>query len=271
MIVNEQIFLWSALLVYVIAGCTAVVTQVFHKKFEKTILFLMLMGLILHTSSLAMRWERLGHGPFNNMYEILSSNIWSLMLFFSIIYWRIAKIRPVAAVVLPGIFILFAWIIMIPAQDSYLPATYNTVWLFVHIGFGKIFMGALLIASALAFVIMFREAEVAMQFFSSLPVNKSLDELAYRFILLALVFDSLMLMAGAIWAQEAWGRYWDWDPLETWSFVSWLLLAFILHLRLAFRPGFIVSSVLTITVFFISFVTFFGLPFISQVPHKGMV
>lgn len=268
---DEQLLLWAALLVYVAAGCSAVFFQVFQKKFEKTILFLMLAGLVLHTVSLAVRWERLGHGPFNNMYEILSSNIWSLMMFFSVVFWRIPKIRPLAAVVLPIVFIMLAWIMMIPAKDTYLPATYNTIWLFVHIGFGKIFMGALLIAAALSLVIMFREAELTVNFFTTLPANKSLDELAYRFILLALVFDSLMLLAGAIWAQEAWSRYWAWDPLETWSFVSWLMLAFILHLRLTFKPGFMISSVLSIIVFFISFLTFFGLPFLSQVPHQGVV
>ena len=78
-------------------------------------------------------------------------------------------------------------------------------------------------------------------------------------------------MAGAIWAQEAWGRYWAWDPLETWSFVTWLMLALILHLRLLIRPAYMFSSMLIIIVFIISFLTFFGLPFLNQVPHKGMV
>ena len=268
---NEQILLWAALLTYLGAGCLAIVSQIFKKKFELTILFLMSAGLLIHTLSIALRWERLGHGPFNTMFEILSSNIWSLMLFFILVYWRIPKIRAIASIVMPVLFIMLAWIIMTPAHDSYLPATYNTIWLYVHISFGKVFMGSLLIAAALSFVILFRWAELWEDFLSILPNSNALEELAYRFILLGLVFDSLMLLAGAIWAQEAWGRYWAWDQLENWSFASWLLLVFVVHLKITFKLPQAVAATLAIVIFIISFLTFFGLPFLSQVPHKGVV
>jgi len=268
---NEQLLLWFALLAYVAAGCLAIIAHIFHHKIEKTLLLLMVFGLTIHTLSLAMRWERLGHGPFNTMFEILSSNIWSLMLFFIIVFWRIPKIRPIASFVLPGFFIMMAWIIMVPANDSILPATYNTIWLYVHIGFGKIFMGSLMLAAALSFVILFRWAELWEAFLAVFPPSKNLEELAYRFILLGLVFDSLMLLAGAIWAQEAWGRYWSWDPLETWSFVSWLMLAIVVHLKITFKLPQAVAATLAIVTFIISFLTFFGVPFINQMPHKGVV
>jgi ABC-type transport system involved in cytochrome c biogenesis permease subunit len=268
---NEQLFLWAALLIYLAAGCLAIVSQIFQKKSEHIILLLMSAGLVLQTLSISLRWERLGHGPFNTMFEILSSNIWSLMLFFILVYWRIEKIRAIASIVMPVIFIMLAWIVMTPAHDSYLPATYNTIWLYVHIGFGKIFLGSLLIAAALSFVILFRWAELWEKFLSVLPASKALEELAYRFILLGLIFDSLMLLAGAIWAQEAWGRYWSWDQLENWSFASWLSLVFVVHLKITFKLPQAVAATLAIVIFIISFLTFFGVPFLSQVPHKGVI
>jgi ABC-type transport system involved in cytochrome c biogenesis permease subunit len=88
---------------------------------------------------------------------------------------------------------------------------------------------------------------------------------------LALVFDSLMLITGAIWAQDAWGRYWAWDPLETSSFITWILLAFALHLRVTYRSSPRQGAWMAITVFLLAFITFFGVPFVSTAPHKGAV
>ncbi|WP_426417193.1 cytochrome c biogenesis protein CcsA [Aestuariirhabdus sp. LZHN29] len=267
----ETWILWGCVLIYVAAGCLAIISTVFRKRPDRTLLLLILGGLAMHSVAIGLRWERLGHGPFNTMFEILSSNIWSLTLFFSIVYWRIAAIRPIAAFVLPVIFMMMGWMMSVPDHDSILPASYLTPWLYVHVGFGKVFMGALLVSFALSLVVLLREGAFIAPDFARLPGNASLDELSYRFILLALVFDSLMLVAGAIWAQDAWGRFWSWDPLETWAFVSWLLLAFTLHFRVTYRPQPMYSAMLAILVFAISFMTFFGIPFINQVPHQGAV
>ncbi len=88
---------------------------------------------------------------------------------------------------------------------------------------------------------------------------------------LGFIFETLMLIAGAIWAQNAWGRYWSWDPLETWSFITWVVLAFALHLRATLKPAPRRGAVLILTVFVLAFLTFFGVPFISKVPHQGAI
>jgi ABC-type transport system involved in cytochrome c biogenesis permease subunit len=90
-------------------------------------------------------------------------------------------------------------------------------------------------------------------------------------MLAALVFHSLMLIAGAVWAQDAWGRFWAWDPLETWAFVTWLALAAAVHARLTWRIGPRSGALLIAAVFVIAFLTFFGVPFVSLAPHKGAV
>jgi ABC-type transport system involved in cytochrome c biogenesis permease subunit len=114
-----------------------------------------------------------------------------------------------------------------------------------------------------------RRTEFGAGRFQRLPDDLRLDDLAYRFMALALIFNALMLIAGAIWAQDAWGRYWAWDPLETWAFITWLLLAVALHVRVTFKPKPRGSSVMVFAVFVIGFLTFFGVPFISAGPHKG--
>ncbi|HEY0719936.1 MAG TPA: cytochrome c biogenesis protein CcsA [Gammaproteobacteria bacterium] len=268
---REQLILWLAVIAYVVAGVVAIFAVVLGKKPERTILGMMVLGLVLHGAAILLRWERLDHGPYLTMFEILSSNIWSLMFFFVLAYWRYRPIRATAAVVLPLLFIMMGWMMLSHPGEGHLPPTYDTTWLVIHIMFGKVFLGATLVAVGMAGVILLRRYDIATQKFARLPDDRRLDDLAYRFMALGLIFDTLMLIAGAIWAQDAWGRYWAWDPLETWSFITWLTLGFALHLRITFKPAPARGAVMIMAVFVLAFLTFFGIPFISKVPHQGAV
>lgn len=268
---QELQILWAGIVAYVASGSLAIVALLMGKRPDRTVLALMVLGLVLHTASIALRWERLGHGPFITMFEILSSNVWSLMLAFALAYWRIPKIRPAAAVVMPILFIMMGWLMLSHPGEGHFPPTYRTVWLYIHIGFGKVFLGAVLVAVGLAGVILLRRFDLGVERLARLPDDRRLDELAFRFMAVGLVFETLMLVAGAIWAQDAWGRYWAWDPLETWAFLTWLTLAFTIHARLAFKIRPATHATMIMAVFVLAFLTFFGVPFISTSPHKGAV
>ena len=267
----EQLALWGAVLTYVVAGSLAIVATVFQLNRTRWILPLLVFGLALHATALGLRWWRLGHGPFVTMFEILSSNLWSLMAAFVVAYWRIPTIRPIAAVVMPLLFVMMGWLLLSHPGESPLPATFRTLWLYVHVGLGKVFLGATLVAVGLSGVILSRRWGWAATLFHDLPDDRRLDALSLRFMALGLVFDSLMLITGAIWAQDAWGRYWAWDPLETWAFLTWLLVALSLHLRLTIRMAPRGFAWMVMAVFVVAFLTFFGVPFISQTPHQGAV
>ena len=261
--------LWAAIVLYVIGGSLAIGAVVLKKRPERGVLALILLGWILQTAAVLIRWERLGHGPFVSMYEILLSNIWSLVLVFILTYWRIPAIRPSAAVVMPILFVMMGWLMLESPGESHFPQSFRTPWLYIHVGLGKVFLGALLVAVGLAGVIQLRRFEFGIGRFQRLPEDRRLDDLAYRFMALAMIFNALMLIAGAIWAHDAWGRYWAWDRLETWAFLTWLLLAAALHVRLTWRPAPRLSSLMAFGVFAIAFLTFFGIPFISDGPHQG--
>ena len=266
---QEQLSLWLAVVSYVIAGVLAIFGVVFAKKYEKSILFFMSLGLVLHAVAIGLRWVRLEHGPYLTMFEILSSNLFTLMLFFILFYWRYKPVRPSASVVLPLLFIMMAWMMFTPHDSGIIPATFDTIWLWIHIGFGKVFMGAVLVAVGMGGIIVLRKYHWAEKKFTNLPSNERLDDLAFRFMAVALIFDSLMLIAGALWAQDAWGRYWGWDPLETWAFITWLVLVITLHLRATFKLSYERGAYLIFTVFILGFLTFYGVPFISNAPHQG--
>ncbi|MBI2313875.1 MAG: cytochrome c biogenesis protein CcsA [Betaproteobacteria bacterium] len=268
---RELQLLWVAVACYVAAGVVAIFGVVLGKRPERTVLGLLTAALAIHGYSIGVRWERLGHGPFITLFEILSSNIWSLTLVFALAYWRYRPVRPIAAIVMPILFVMMAWLLVTDPERGHLPATYDTLWLYIHIGFGKIFLGAVLVAVGMAGVILLREAGWGIAKLARLPADDRLDDLAYRFMALGLIFETLMLVAGAIWAQDAWGRYWAWDPLETWAFITWLTLAFALHLRFTVKTSPRTGAVMILSVFALAFLTFFGVPFISTSPHKGAI
>ena len=267
----ELSILWSALLLYVAAGSAAIFGVVFRHRPERTVLALLAVGLLLHTLSIGLRWERLGHGPVITSYELLTSQVWGLILVYTLVYWRIRAIRPIAAVVMPVIFIIMGWLLMADPAKGYYPTTYNTIWLYIHIGLGKVHLGALLIGVGLAGVILLRAANIGRDRLVRLPGDARLDDLAYRFMALAFIFATLMIVAGALWAQDAWGRYWAWDPIETWAFITWLALAIVLHLRFTLKIRPLISALMIMAVFVLSFLTFLGIPFVSTTPHTGVM
>lgn len=228
-------------------------------------------ALVLHTLAIAVRWQSLGHGPFTTLYEALSSNLWSLALVFGIAWFGLRELRAGALIAWPVLALLALWLAVSDPAPGHLPATYATALLYLHALVGKLFLGLLLVAVSLALLpVLHRPAWLARRL-PPLPGPARLDALAHRFAAFAFVFDSLLLVVGALWAQDAWGRWWDWDPLETWSFLTWIALALALHARASWRPAPVTFGVWLSGVFVLAFLTFFGVPFVSVSPHKGAV
>ena len=229
------------------------------------------LALLALAIGIALRWMRIGHGPFLSLFEILASSLLSLGLLWRLASLRLPVLRDSAAVVLSVLSLIGAWLLVSDASDTHLPATYEMPVLWFHVLLGKVFLACSLVATGLAGVLLARAGSRGRQLFRRMPGDATLDALAWRFMLAALVFESLMLIAGAVWAQDAWGRYWAWDPLETWAFVTWLALVAALHARITWRVSPRQGSLLIVAVFVIAFLTFFGVPFVSLAPHKGAV
>lgn len=262
---------WSALVGYALSTALAMWALVFRRRPERTLLALMSIGLLLHTIAIGARWARVGHLPVGSMFEMLSANVWGLMAAVVIGYWMLPRMRAFAAVVLPLVMLVMGWMLLPPMEVTSLPPTYDTIWLYIHIAFIKLFLGAAFIALGIAAIILLRGAGLDGQRFASMPSDRSLDETAYRCMALALIFDTLGVVSGAIWAQDAWGHYWSWDPLEVWSLVTWLSIGLTLHVRASFRTPPRTNSILIIATFVIAFFTFFGIPFVSRALHKGAI
>jgi len=279
-VVAEQPWLWAGLGAYLVATLVAMwgvsprsenSQLVVNKTHEKLVLGFIVLGVLLLTIAIAARWIRIGHGPWISLFELLMSQVWSLGLIFAVLYWKLPGLRPSTVIVLPVMWILGSWVLMLEPGISHFPATYYNVWKWSHVGLGKIFLALLLAGVGLGGVMILRTTERGKIWFRAMPSDATIDKLAWRMMMLALVFDSLMLIAGAVWAQDAWGRYWAWDSLETSAFLTWIFLAIGLHVRLTYKIKPWVSGAIIIGVFMMAFSTYFGIPYLSPSAHKGMV
>ncbi len=274
---SELPWLWAGLAAYAIATFVAIYSVVFQsqkvtsQRDEMIVLGFISAGVLLLVVAMAVRWLHLGHGPFVNLFELIVSQLFSLGLIYALIYWRFPILRASAVVVLPIMWVLGAWVLTLEPRPSNFPPTFDTPWLWVHIGFGKVFLAFCLIATGLAGIILLRNISLLKTHLQRLPSNEILDRYAWRFMILAMAFDSLMLIAGAVWAQDAWGRYWAWDTLETLSFINWLALGLAIHARFTWDLSMNVTATAVVLIFVFAFYTYFGTPFYSIAAHKGVI
>jgi ABC-type transport system involved in cytochrome c biogenesis permease subunit len=267
----EQALLMLGVAAYSLATFAAWAAVFINSRLDNIVQLATTLAVLACLLSIVMRWQQTGNGPFLTMYEVLLSNLFSLGFIFTLIYSAVPRARPASLLVLPFMSLLGWWTLGADATPVELPATYDTVLLWVHVGVGKIFLGMNLVAVGLAGLIFMRRLRTNLLLTKAVSTDAELDDLAWRFMAVAFVFHSLMLIAGAVWAQDAWGRFWAWDSLETWAFITWLVMALSLHARVTFSMPKWSGSLLIFSVFILAFLTFFGVPFTSLGPHKGIL
>jgi cytochrome c-type biogenesis protein CcsB len=186
----------------------------------------LLAGLAVHTAGLALRFYIGGRAPWSNMYESLITVTWGALLLSQIPIRGVSRrvVIPVAAVIGFANLTIAAHNSLSPAINPLVPAL-QSVWLNIHViviltGYasGALAMGA---GHAYLFLDTFH------------PHNqRSLTEISqalYRFVQYAVLFLIVGILLGSIWAHSAWGRYWGWDPKETWALITWLFYLSLIH------------------------------------------
>jgi cytochrome c-type biogenesis protein CcsB len=169
-------------------------------------------------------------GPYSNMYEFSLAFIFAI-LFMYLVFERKYGTRQLGAIVLPiatgmGIYV---WSLPSSLRESteLIPALQNNLLMTAHVS-SAIFAYATLavsFAAAVLFLIQDRRA------ISWLPKKEMLDDIGYRAVTIGFPLLALVLILGSVWAHEAWGSYWSWDPKETSCLVTWLIYAIYLHTR----------------------------------------
>tara|TARA_B100000886_G_scaffold126981_1_gene85583 strand:- start:123 stop:860 length:738 start_codon:yes stop_codon:yes gene_type:complete len=235
-----------------------------------------------------------GHFPISNLYESLYFLAWGMTLGQLLIEREYkAPIIPSIAIPIELLTVGFASFVLpddLKLSSNLVPALRSS-WLVMHVSVVMLSYAALIIGSLLSASVLFININKSLQIRSSstgiggfkitnnYPLNdlidpiefthsEELDTLSYRSILIGFVLLTLGLITGAVWANEAWGTWWSWDPKETWAFISWLFYAAYLHMRISRgwqgrRP-----ALLATLGFFVVLVCYLGVNFLGIGLHS---
>lgn len=232
---NEEFVFWASAFSYVLAFCLLAWATVFHKDGPRRgAAVLVGLGLVSHTATLVFRWVNANHIPVGSTYELNLIGTWLGMVIF-VIFSRIFRTpRSAGLVVLPVIFLLLGMGIMSNTALEPLSPAYRSNWLIVHVIFAFLAFGCFLLASGASITFLVRVGHITGRLAAAgSPAGsvRALENTAYRLVAIGFIFHGVMLVSGAIWANDLWGSYWSWDPVETWSLVTFLIYALYLHLR----------------------------------------
>ncbi len=196
---------------------------------------MILLGTIALFAGIITRGISAGHAPWGNMYEFSITGAFA----FSAAY--LAALRKYDIRWL-GIFISFSILIALGTAITLLyrdsaplvPALKST-WLVIHVAAaiisGGVFLLSNVIAGAYLYLERYEEIGIRPLWAQRIPSLEVLDQLSYRLVAFVFPLWTFSVIAGAIWAESAWGRYWGWDPKETWAFITWVAYAAYLHAR----------------------------------------
>lgn len=196
-------------------------------------IILIFIGFIFHTSGLALRWYIAGHAPWSNGYESMVYIAWAIVLAGVLM----AKKSPIT---LAATTVLAAWIMIVAAMNWMDPQITNLVpvlksyWLMIHVSvitasYGFLFLGAMLGLINLIMIVITGKKGKKSNAGYTIKELTAVNELS---LTIGLFLLSIGTFLGGVWANESWGRYWGWDAKETWSLITIMIYAFILHMRM---------------------------------------
>jgi cytochrome c-type biogenesis protein CcsB len=246
---------------------------------------------------LAGRWLFHGYFPLSNLYESLLFLSWVLLFIHLLLEYK-TRSKLVGAIVLPLVLFIdafgnFSLPLEMQKASPLVPALQSN-WLMMHVSLMMLSYGSLIIGSLISILFLMLSLKEPlgpqerknssfnsftgpkMETSLSLPSSSSfvlkllenMDNLSYRIISLGFPFLTLGIIAGAVWANEAWGSYWSWDPKETWALITWLVFAAYLHARIVKgwegkRPAILAS-----VGFFVVWFCYLGVNFLGQGLHS---
>lgn len=197
-------------------------------------------GLLLHLAAAVLRGIAAGRVPWANMYEFtMIGTLVAVATFLALTRWR--DVRFLGSIVL-GLAVLALGLAL---AVFYLPAdpvqpVLDSYWLVIHVSIATIASGLFTVSFAASVLQLLKDSRDAgsvrvggprWRSLDALPPARDLEALSFRITAVGFVLWTFTIMAGAIWAEHSWGRYWGWDPKETWSFVVWVIYAAYLHAR----------------------------------------
>ena len=222
------------------------------------------VGLLfaLHTIALIARWYISGHAPWSNAYESIIYVAWATM-FFGLAFDRKSKLTVASSAFVAAMILTAAYMNWIDPEIGNLQPVLNSYWLMIHVAiivasYGPFALGMILGLVSLLLILFTNEKNKAKMELNIKEITY-INEMALTIGLIMLTIGNFL---GGQWANESWGRYWGWDPKETWALISIMVYAFVIHAR--FVPtlrGKWIFNLMSIYAFVSILFTYFGVNF----------
>jgi len=249
---------------------------------------------ILFVLTLSIRWVSEGYFPLSNLYESLIFLSWGISFIHLIVEYK-TQSRLIGAIATPLMFFLsgFSSLTLPTEMQKALPLvpSLQSNWLMMHVSmmmvsYATLILGSLLSILYLAFVSFSPKAKMTLDSsnnrlnesqgeisvssvnYSKLSLLQTVDIWSYRIIGLGFPFLTIGIISGAVWANEAWGSYWSWDPKETWALITWLVFAIYLHSRLLKGWQGKQAAILGSCGFFVIWICYLGVNFLGKGLHS---
>jgi len=205
-------------------------------RYERAGLALSILGFVLHAAAVLTRGFAAERVPWTNMFEFgLTATVVMMGTFVAVQLWK--DLRYLGAYI-TGFVVLSLGIVTVNFYVDVVPTppALQSAWLVIHVLVAALATAFFAIGAGLSIMQLMqarREAResAGLRFLDTLPGASVLESLAYRVTVVGFVFWTFTLIAGAIWAERAWGRYWGWDTKEVWTFIIWTLFAGYIHAR----------------------------------------
>ncbi|MBI1911603.1 MAG: c-type cytochrome biogenesis protein CcsB [Deltaproteobacteria bacterium] len=228
----------------------------------------LILSVIAHTALIVLRTFEGGRAPFQTLYESLSWFAWSASLTFLYVSrkWKDIHIPGVFVTVLAMGACLYALLSRSPAVEPLAPPL-QSYWFEWHVilaffSYAVFVVSASIEATYLGVKPLIGRGAEAYGFSSDML--EDFHSMAFKLVLFGFPLLTFGIFSGAAWANEAWGRYWSWDPKETWSLITWTVFALYLHAKAIPRFKGLPASVINIVGFICMMMTFLGVNWLAK-------
>ncbi len=265
--------------VYGLAAFLYIISWVFKKPLSARLAsWTAIIGVAGNTAGIIIRWVEsyrlgIGHAPLSNLYESLIFFSWAIIVVYLFVEYKY-KNRIIGAFTTPLAFLAMSYASMSPNISDriqpLLPALKSN-WLIAHVIACFIGYAAFAIAFGISWMYLFKQKEThgKSTLVAHFPGIKVLDDLNHQLVMFGFLFLTTGIITGAVWANSAWGRYWGWDPKETWSLITWFVYATLLHARMMRGWGGKRIAYFSIIGFTAVLFTYFGVNYLPGLHSYG--
>lgn len=230
---------------------------------------LVVIGFVVQTLGLVMRWYISGHAPWSNGYESMIYIGWVTLL-AGLLFAHGSKMTIAVTTILSSIILMVAHLSWMDPEITNLVPVLKSYWLTIHVSVITASYGFLALSSILGFMNLILMILKAGNNVGKMDMKiKELTAINERSVMIGLYLLTIGTFLGGVWANESWGRYWGWDPKETWALVSILVYAFIAHMH--YMPGLksrFAFSFATLSAYGVILMTYFGVNYYLSGLHS---